>query len=85
MKVITISGVMAVNANISLEIITKIGGELDYINIYKLKYTCAQLSVFVGLSTLTSETFHRSWTPLVLCVLLCSVDTVGFYRSLFLK
>ena len=29
--------------------------------------------MFVGLSTLTSETLHRSWTSLVLCVLLCSV------------
>ena len=41
MKVVTVSGVMAVNAIISQEKITKIGGELDYINIYKLKYTCA--------------------------------------------
>ena len=40
MKVVTVSGVMTVNAIISYEIITKMG-ELDYINIYKLKYTCA--------------------------------------------
>ena len=38
MKVVTVSGVMAVNAIISQEIITKIGGRgLDYINICKLK------------------------------------------------
>ena len=81
MKIVSLSGVMTVNTIISYE--KKYNrGELDYLNIYNLKCTCARFSVFLGLSTLTSETLLRSWTSLVLCVLLCSVDAVGFYRSL---
>jgi len=79
-NIVSVSGVMTVNTITSYEIITQIrggGGFLDYLNIHKLKYTCAWLSVFLGLSTLTSETLLRSWTSLVLCVLLCSVDAVG--------
>ena len=37
--------------------------------------------MFLGLSTLTSETFLRLWSYIDLCVLLSSVDAVGFYRS----
>ena len=38
--------------------------------------------MFLGLSTLTSETFLRQWSSLALSVLLCSVDAVRFYCSL---
>ena len=41
MKIVSVSSVMTVNTIISHEIITEIEGELDYLNIYKLKYTCA--------------------------------------------
>ena len=83
-KIVSVSSVMTVNTIISHGIITEIEGELDYLNIYKLKYTCAQFSVFLGLTTLTSEVLLRSSPSLVLCVLLCSVDAVGFYCSLLI-
>ena len=41
MKIVSVSGVMTVNTIISYEIITKNRGRLDYLIIYKLKYTCA--------------------------------------------
>ena len=83
MKIVSVSGVMTVNTIISYEIITKIGGARLFKHLQTKIHLFMILCVSsIGLSTLTSETLHRSWTSLALCVLLCSVDAVGFYRSL---